>query len=121
MEPALLIEQNINPKVWADGKTVCWTQNAVPIIKLKDPHLFPHQKQYTLKLKVKEMLWPVRFLGKTLLAFALLHSVLQGQIFLLPQVFLDFLLFPFFYSQRKTMPKNAQTTTQLHSSHMLVK
>ena len=26
-----------------------------------------------------------------------------------------------FQSQRKTMPKNAQTTTQLHSSHMLVK
>ena len=26
-----------------------------------------------------------------------------------------------FHSQRKTMPKNAQTTTQLHSSHMLVK
>ena len=24
-------------------------------------------------------------------------------------------------SQRKSMPKNAQTTTQLHSSHMLVK
>ena len=24
-------------------------------------------------------------------------------------------------SQRKAMPKNAQTTTQLHSSHMLVK
>ena len=31
-------------------------------------------------------------LGKTLLAFALLHSVFQGQICLLPQVFLDFLL-----------------------------
>ena len=31
------------------------TQNAVSvIIKLKDPHLFPHQKQYSLKLKVKE-------------------------------------------------------------------
>ena len=28
--------------------------------------------------------------------------------------------FPF-QSQRKEMPKNAQTTTQLHSSHMLVK
>ena len=28
--------------------------------------------------------------------------------------------FPFQY-QRKAMPKNAQTTTQLHSSHMLVK
>ena len=26
-----------------------------------------------------------------------------------------------FQSQRKTMPKSAQTTTQLHSSHMLVK
>ena len=26
-----------------------------------------------------------------------------------------------FQSQRKPMPKNAQTTTQLHSSHMLVK
>ena len=25
------------------------------------------------------------------------------------------------HSQRKAMPKNAQTTTQLHSSHMLVK
>ena len=34
-------------------------------------------------------------LGKTLLAFALLHSVLQGQICLLLQVFLDFLLFVF--------------------------
>ena len=22
MEPALLIEQNVNPKVWADGKTL---------------------------------------------------------------------------------------------------
>ena len=26
-----------------------------------------------------------------------------------------------FQSQRKAMPKNAQTTTQLHSSHMLAK
>ena len=38
------------------------------------------------------LLWPVHSLGKTLLAFALLHSVLQGQICLLIQVFLDFLL-----------------------------
>ena len=30
-------------------------QNAVPVfIKLKDPHLFSHQKQYPLKSKVKE-------------------------------------------------------------------
>ena len=26
-----------------------------------------------------------------------------------------------FQSQRKAMPKNVQTTTQLHSSHMLIK
>ena len=31
-------------------------------------------------------------LGKTLLAFALLHSILQCQICLLPQVFLDLIL-----------------------------
>ena len=38
------------------------------------------------------LLWPVHSLGKTLLAFALLHSVLQGEICLLLQVFLNFLL-----------------------------
>ena len=38
------------------------------------------------------LLWPVHSLGKTLLAFALLHSVFQGQICLLLPVFLDFLL-----------------------------
>ena len=37
----------------------------------------------------------MRSLGKTLLAFALLHSILQGQICLLLQVFLDFLLLAF--------------------------
>ena len=38
------------------------------------------------------LLWPVCSFGKTLLAFALLHFVLQGQICLLLQVSLDFLL-----------------------------
>ena len=38
------------------------------------------------------LLWPVHSPGKTPLAFALLHSALQGQICLLLQVFLDFLL-----------------------------
>ena len=38
------------------------------------------------------LLWPVHFLGKTLLVFALLYSILQGQICLLLQVFFDFLL-----------------------------
>ena len=38
------------------------------------------------------LLWPVHSLGKTLLAFALLHFVLQGKICLLLQVSLDFLV-----------------------------
>ena len=38
------------------------------------------------------LLWPVSSLGRTPLAFALLHSTFQGQICLLLQVFLDFLL-----------------------------
>ena len=38
------------------------------------------------------LLWQVHSLGKTLLDFALLHSVFQGQICLLLQLFLDFLL-----------------------------
>ena len=38
------------------------------------------------------LLQPVRATGKTLLAFALLHFLLQGQICLLLQLFLDFLL-----------------------------
>ena len=58
MEPFLslpLIEQNANPRVWADGKSVGRAQNAIPVfVKLKDPHLFPHKKQYPLKLEVKE-------------------------------------------------------------------
>ena len=36
------------------------------------------------------LLWPVHFLGKTLLVFALLHSIFQGKVCLLLQVFLDF-------------------------------
>ena len=38
------------------------------------------------------LLWPVYSFCRTILAFALLHSVLQGQICLLLQGFLDFLL-----------------------------
>ena len=41
----------------------------------------------------------MRSLGKALLAFALLHSIFQGQICLLLQVFLDFLLLHFFTGQ----------------------
>ena len=58
LEPALslsLTEQNVNPKVWADGKTVGRAQNTVPVvIKLKDPHLFPHQKHYPPKPRLRK-------------------------------------------------------------------
>ena len=48
---------------------------------------------------------PVRSLGKTLLAFTLLHSVLQGQICLLFQVALDFL--PTFALQSSIMKRTS--------------
>ena len=36
-------------------KSVGRAQNAIPVVvKLKDPHLFPHKKQYPLKPEVKE-------------------------------------------------------------------
>ena len=63
MEPFLslpLVEQNVNPRVWADGKSVGRAQNANPVVvKLKDPHVFPHKKQYPLKPEVKEELKPI--------------------------------------------------------------
>ena len=63
MEPSLslpLVEQNVNPRVWADGKSVGWVQNAFPVVvQLKDLHLFPHKKQYPLKPEVKEGLKPI--------------------------------------------------------------
>ena len=56
-----------------------------------------HSRQETKPLSQRVgrrcLLWPVHSLGRTLLAFALLHSVFQGQICLLLHVFLDFLLF----------------------------
>ena len=41
--------------MWADRKSVGRAQNAIPVVvKLKDPHLVPHKKQYPLKLEVTE-------------------------------------------------------------------
>ena len=55
-----LIEQNVNPRVWADRKSVGGAQHAIPVVvKLKDPHLFPHKKQHLLKPEVKEGLKPI--------------------------------------------------------------
>ena len=63
MEPSLslpLVEHNVNPRVQTDGKSVGRARNTIPVVvKLKDPHLFPHQKQYPLKPEVKEGLKPL--------------------------------------------------------------
>ena len=63
MEPSLslpLTEENVNPRVWVDEKSVGWAQNTIPVVvKLKDSHLFPHKKQYPLKPEVKEGLKPI--------------------------------------------------------------
>ena len=46
MEPFLslpLVEQNVNSREWADGKSVGRAQNAIPIVvKLKDPRTYSH-------------------------------------------------------------------------------
>ena len=73
------------------------------------------------------LLWPVRSLGKILLAFALLHSVFQGQICLLLQVSLDFLLLhsnplwwkghPFFgVSSRRSFRSSLNCSTSVSST-----
>ena len=53
-------------------------------------------------------------------AVKVLHSICQ-QIWKTQQWPQDWICQFSFQSQRKAMPKNAQTTTQLHSSHTLVK
>ena len=53
-------------------------------------------------------------------AVKMLHSICQ-QIWKIQQLPRDWKTLVFIQSQRKAIPKNAQTTTQLHSSHMLVK
>ena len=53
-------------------------------------------------------------------AVKVLHSICQ-QIWNTQQWPQDWKRSVFIQSQRKAMPKNAQTTTQLHSSHTLAK
>ena len=53
-------------------------------------------------------------------AVKILHSICQ-QTWKIQQWPQDWKRSVFIKSQRKTMPKNAQTTPQLHTSHMLVK
>ena len=53
-------------------------------------------------------------------AVKVLHSICQ-QIWKTQQWLQDWKTQFLFQFQRKAMPKNAQTTAQLHSSHMLAK
>ena len=55
-----LIEQHVNRRVRADGKSMGRAQNAIPVVvKLKDPHLVPQKKQHRLKPEAKEGLKPI--------------------------------------------------------------
>ena len=53
-------------------------------------------------------------------ALKVLHSICQ-KIRKIQQWFQDWKMSVFIKSQRKVVPKNIQTNTQLHSSHMLAK
>ena len=89
--------------IWATVSSLscfCWlyraspslaARNIISLISVLTIWWCPCVESSLVLLERGYLLWLVRSLGKTLLAFALLHSVLQGQICLLSQVFLDFL------------------------------
>ena len=55
MEPSPsppLIEQNINPRVWADGKTVGRAHNAVPVYQAQRPSPIFTSKTVSIKPEV---------------------------------------------------------------------
>ena len=86
--------------IWATVSSqscFCWLYRASPSLAAKNlisvlTIWWCSCVESSLVLLKEGVCWPVHFLGKTLLVFALLHSVFQGQICLLLQVFLDFLL-----------------------------
>ena len=85
---------------YAPRSCFCWfytaspsptTKNVINLISMLTIWWCPCIKLSLELLKRECLLWSVCSLGRILLAFALLHSVLQGQICLLLEVFLDFL------------------------------
>ena len=92
--------------IWATVSSrscFCWLYRASPSLAAKDIiNLISVLTEHHLVMSMYRvfscvvgrgcLLWPVSSFGKTLLVFALLHSVLQGQICLLLQVFLHFFL-----------------------------
>ena len=90
--------------IWATVSSrscFCWLYRAFPIFGCKEnnqsdfgiDHLVMSVCRVIARVVARRyLLWPVRSFGKTLLAFALLHFVLQSQACLLLQVSLDFCL-----------------------------
>ena len=88
--------------IWAkviSQSRFCWLYWASPSLAAKNIIILisalsiwwcPCVECFLVLLEEVVCCWPVCSLGKPLLAFGLLHSVLQGQISLLLQVFLDF-------------------------------
>ena len=66
-------------------------KNIISLISVLNIWQCPHVES-SLVLLEEGVCYDQCVLGKTLLAFTLLHSVLQGQICLLLQISLDFLL-----------------------------
>ena len=111
--------------IWAtvsSSSCFCWLYRASPSLAAKNIiNLIsvltiwwcPCVDSSLVLLEEGVLLWPVHFLGKTLLVFALLHSSFQGQICQLLQVFLDFLLL---HSTIVWPQVNSREGTQLHQS-----
>ena len=83
--------------VWSLGWEIAWRrkQRSPPVFWPGEYHGLYRTgvtKSHSCVVGRGCLLWPVRSLGTILWAFALLHSVLQGLICLLLQLFLDFLL-----------------------------
>ena len=92
---------------WSEPQSVssqscfCWLYRASPFLGCKEynqsasgiDHLVMSMcRAFSCVVGRGCLLWPVRSLGRTLSAFALLHSVLQAQTCLLLQMFPDYLL-----------------------------
>ena len=75
---------------------LAWTwNNRLLLNRTWNNRLVPNRKRSISRLYIVTLLMTSVFSWQTLLAFALLHSVFQGQICLLLQEFLDFLLLHF--------------------------
>jgi hypothetical protein len=56
-----LIEGQVDPSVWMDGSNIGRAKAASPVqVHHKDPHQFPHQKQYPLKPEAQKGLLPIK-------------------------------------------------------------